>query len=153
MDATSPLLPHPATQPLPAPAAPRGPSTKARRPRQPRLAASKQSRRQDDEDYNYNYNDVDDWEQGLEDPQGLDDGETAYARLRWAVATLIIAAFLAIILWLAVGGGATSAQDKCRNTDPGFPGHDQVGYAGPTPTVSTLPLDPPPRPTLAKTKH
>ncbi|GAA5868433.1 hypothetical protein JCM3774_005376 [Rhodotorula dairenensis] len=126
VDATSPLLPHPATHSAPAPAPAAGSS--ARRQRQPRLVADNTTNDADDDDQ--------DPEQGLLDGTSgfLDDGETAYARLRWAVATLIIASFLAIVLWLAVGGGATSTQERCRNKDPGFPGHDQIGYAGPTPT-------------------
>jgi hypothetical protein len=119
VDATSPLLPHPATQS----AAPSG----ARRHRQPRRPNN------DDDD------DEADVEQQQQQPlsgdESLDDGETAYARLRWAVASLIIASFIAVVLWLALGGGS-SARDRCRNRDPGFPGQDQVGYAGPTPTVS-----------------
>ena len=118
VDATSPLLPHPAT------AAP----SSARRHRQPR----RPNNGDDDDDEA----DVEQQQQQLlSGDESLDDGETAYARLRWAVASLIIASFIAVVLWLALGGGS-SAQERCRNRDPGFPGQDQVGYAGPTPTVS-----------------
>lgn len=121
VDATSPLLPHPATHS----AAP----SSARRHRQPR-------RPNNDDDDDDDGADVEQQQQQLlSGDESLDDGETAYARLRWAVASLIIASFIAVVLWLALGGGS-SAHERCRNRDPGFPGQDQVGYAGPTPTVS-----------------
>lgn len=117
VDATSPLLPHPANHSA-APSARRGGGGH----RQPRPTSI------DDEA------DVEQQKLLLSGDDSLDDGERAYARLRWAVASLIIASFIAVVLWLALGGGS-SAQERCRNRDPGFPGQDQVGYAGPTPTV------------------
>ncbi|GAA5985595.1 hypothetical protein JCM10908_007034 [Rhodotorula pacifica] len=114
-DVTSPLLPHPATQSAGA-------------------ATSTSSRRQQQRQHRSTTDDLENGDEPIAGEDARDDGETAYARLRWAVASLIIASFLAIVLWLAIGGGAVSEQDKCRNRDPGFPGEDQVGYEGPTPT-------------------
>lgn len=115
VDATSPLLPQPATH-----SSARRSGGGHRQPRRP----------------NNNDDEADvEQQQLLSGADNLDDSETAYARLRWAVASLIIASFIAVVLWLALGGGSSAQEERCRNRDPGFPGQDQVGYAGPTPTV------------------
>lgn len=109
-DATSPLLPQPATA-----------ATARRQSLHGRTHASRRSAEDPDPE--------------LAAEEQLDDGETAYAKLRWIVSSLIIAAFIAIILWLALGDAGARSSEGYR--DPGFPGEDEVGYEGPTPTVRT----------------
>lgn len=119
-DASSPLLRHP---------------TRSRR------ALNDEEAARTPDPHSYRDADIDAYAEETDAAEGEDaDGRglTASARRRWTVATLILlAAGVAAVVYFVTRGdeGACGTGRRCRNRDPGFPGEDEVGYEGPTPTV------------------